>query len=228
MTRNEWLVGGVLVGVAAVVAVLRFQQSAPSGEGSETAGPQEESAGVVDEVVHEVEGAVEYVSREIVGAFMGVNFSGADLGNTNVKAMLRLIRQGESGQSDDAYRIIWGGSYFDSFADHPRRYFTTSDGRRTSAAGAYQITAKTWDWVKGKIGAADFSPASQDRAAVWLMAYRGALADVKAGRLEAAITKLRNEWTSLPGAMEQGYTFAKAKQVFLAYGGVLGDAPVYA
>lgn len=147
--------------------------------------------------------------------------------NPQVRAFFRVIRQGESSQDDAiAYRMIVGGKLFNSFADHPRIFGTPT----STAAGAYQITKTTWDWVRQQMGLKDFSPASQDAAALGLIAYRGALLDVVAGNMEAAIPKLRKEWTSLPGAAENNAAagdMAKAKRIFVAYGGALGG-PVYA
>lgn len=139
------------------------------------------------------------------------------LANKNVRAMLRVIRAGESSQDESAYRVIVGGKqYFTSFDDHPRVFGVPN----STAAGAYQITKTTWDWIKGPMKLADFSPENQDFAALGLIAYRGALLDVVNGNLEKAIPKLRNEWTSLPGASEvQFMTLDKAKQIFIAYGG---------
>lgn len=146
--------------------------------------------------------------------------------NPNVRAMMRVIRQGESSQDDSiAYRMIIGGKLFSSFADHPRIFGTPT----STAAGAYQITKTTWDEVRAKMGLPDFSPASQDMAALGRIAYRGALPAVLAGDLDAAIKKLRLEWTSLPGAAENNSAaggIAKARGVFVAWGGSLGT--VYA
>lgn len=141
----------------------------------------------------------------------------------NVKAFLALIRYGESNNSGDAYSMLYGGGHFASYDDHPKRFFTVADGRRTSAAGAYQITWTTWQWVSTLGNLPDFSPKSQDLAALLLIKRRGALADVVAGNFERAIAKCRNEWTSLPGAMEGRYTMAKAKQVLAQYGATFGD-----
>lgn len=136
----------------------------------------------------------------------------------NVRAFLMLIRSGESSVNERAYRMVVYGGEFSSFADHPRVFKLAPDGRRTSAAGAYQITATTWDSLGGRRAYGDFSPAAQDRAAVDLIRRRGALADVVAGRWRAAVRKLRQEWTSLPGAMEQGYSMDRAAAVLARYG----------
>jgi hypothetical protein len=70
----------------------------------------------------------------------------------------------------------------------------------SDASGRYQFLSTTWDGLKTKIGAVDFSPAAQDLAAVELIRQRGALEDVEAGRLEAAIAKLNQTWASFPGS----------------------------
>ena len=141
------------------------------------------------------------------------------LSNQNVKAFLRLIRQGESNQDDSAYTLLYGGGHFEGFADHPRKFFQLPDGRRTSAAGAYQITATTWDALVKQFGFPNFEPATQDCAAVALVAGRKALADGVAGNIGEAIRKCRPEWTSLPGASEQNQTYDKAIAVYRAWGG---------
>jgi len=65
----------------------------------------------------------------------------------------------------------------------------------------------------------DFSPLNQDRAAVGLIAYRGALPDVLAGNVHAAYEILTKEWTSLPGAKETRLTVEKADFAFAKWGG---------
>jgi lysozyme len=119
----------------------------------------------------------------------------------NVTAFLRTIRVSEGTAGNDGYSILVGGDHFDSFADHPRQLvYLPNLGYSSSAAGAYQILRRTWDGVAAKLGLSDFSPSSQDRAAVELIKQRGALADVRAGRFADAIAKCKKEWASLPGA----------------------------
>jgi muramidase (phage lysozyme) len=156
----------------------------------------------------------------------------------NEQAFLKTIRHAEGTAGANGYRTLFGGSLFNSFADHPRiaKQFT-SQGRKlwTSAAGAYQFMAvspipgggstkvNTWDRIKKKLSLADFSPASQDLAALELIREAGALADVRAGRFAAAIDKCRGTWASLPGA---GYgqpekRLPDLQAVYRAAGGVL-------
>lgn len=134
----------------------------------------------------------------------------------NEAAFLRTIRYAEGTAGPDGYRTLFGGRLFDGFEDHPRRavQFTDRQGRTlwTSAAGAYQFmavsmlpsgrstTVNTWDRMRAKLGLVDFSPASQDAAALGLIDEAGALNDVRAGRFEQAIAKVKRIWASLPGA----------------------------
>lgn len=147
------------------------------------------------------------------------------LAHPNVRAMLAVIRRGEGTADADGYRRMFGGKLFVGFADHPRTVncFTLKSGGRlcSSAAGAYQFLTDSWDETRRAMGLPDFSPASQDRAAVGRMAARGALADVIAGRLALALTKLSYEWASLPGSPygQPVISSETARSVFLAAGG---------
>ena len=127
-----------------------------------------------------------------------------DTAAANVRAFLDMIAYAEGTAGPDGYRTMFGYRYFESYADHPRQYFSFTDGAgrqlKTSAAGRYQFLIKTWDALKSKLGLQDFSPASQDAACIELIRERGALNDVKAGRIQDAITKCAPIWASLPGA----------------------------
>lgn len=116
-----------------------------------------------------------------------------------VRAFLALIRKCEGAD----YNTLFGGGTFASYADHPRQKITRSLGGRTitsSAAGAYQFLARTWDECKAACALPDFSPYSQDIAAIFLLDRREALDDVLAGDWKAAIAKTNKEWASLPGS----------------------------
>lgn len=143
--------------------------------------------------------------------------------NPNVTAFLTLIRVGEGTAGGDAeYGRFFGFSYFDDFTDHPRKKHRHKVGRRyitSTAAGAYQIIQPTWNMVQANIRLPDFTPESQDLAAVWLIRHRGALQAVIDGDLETAIKRCAREWASLPGspygqptlnmvAATQAYTYA--------------------
>ncbi len=158
------------------------------------------------------------------------------LRSPNVRAFLRAIRLGEGTSDDAGYRRLFGGGDFESFADHPRvRTYEKHDGQFirngkidfTTAAGAYQITASTWDEVRARYGLPDFSPTSQDLAAVGLLIRRKALDDVIAGRIEAAIAKCRLEWASLPGSPygQRTESMQRVLDTYVASGGAFAPAP---
>lgn len=121
------------------------------------------------------------------------------LANKNVGAFLSLIKFTEG--SD--YNILFGGGTFDSFADHPRKIITRRLGGKplaSSAAGAYQFLSRTWDECKQALKLPNFSPHSQDLAALFLIDRRKALDSVVAGEWEKAIELCNKEWASLPGS----------------------------
>jgi lysozyme len=117
----------------------------------------------------------------------------------NLRAFLVMIQYAEGTYGANAYRTLYGGQLFNSYAQHPK-IAITKGGITSTAAGAYQILFRTWQSVQQDLGLTDFSPTSQDRAAVELIRRRGALEDVLAGRFDMAIYKCRKEWASLPGA----------------------------
>lgn len=143
------------------------------------------------------------------------------LAQPNMQAFLRVIRAGESGQDDNAYRMMFGGGLFIAPPwEHPREPITIR--RLTStAAGAYQILARTWDGLVTQCGFVDFSPANQDRAAVALIAGRRALSHVITGNFQEAVRACALEWASLPGSPygQPVRTLAQALEVFSTYGG---------
>jgi muramidase (phage lysozyme) len=136
---------------------------------------------------------------------------------SNAGAFLQMIRlaEGTEGKGGSPYRVVYGYQHeIQSFADHPAvtgewkgerlsdsmcRNAGFGPGCISTAAGAYQIIKPTWLRVKAARRLPDFSPESQDAAALELIRQRGALDDVHAGRIESAIAKCRQEWASLPG-----------------------------
>ena len=151
------------------------------------------------------------------------------LGNTNVAAFLKMIRYGEGTSDTHGYRRMFGGTLFTDFTDHPRQSQTASfksgQTRTSTAAGAYQFLAKTWDALVAQYGFTDFSPKNQDFGAVALIAGRGALDDVVAGRFDAAVAKCCKEWASLPGSPygQPTVTLAKVRELYAAAGGSFTD-----
>lgn len=145
---------------------------------------------------------------------------------SNVRAFLAAIRAAEGTAGPDGYRMLFGGGLFASYADHPRIRVTALLGGRlvtSTAAGAYQILERTWDEARAALALPDFSPAAQDAAAVWLIRRRGALADVRAGRFEAAVSKVAREWASLPGSPygQPVKTLDQVRAAYEAAGGIV-------
>jgi lysozyme len=125
-----------------------------------------------------------------------------------------MIRWSEvlSGRPDaDPYRQVFGfGFVINDLSDHPALLgwkgapldFLGPDykGLVSTAAGAYQIRKFTWVTLKGQCGLPDFTPASQDTAALALIGQqRGALDDIENGDIESAIARCSGIWASLPG-----------------------------
>lgn len=159
----------------------------------------------------------------VTGDAMGFDTpSGADL-DSQLAAFLYMIRSAEhvpaAVRTGRDYATFYAGAQFKNFADHPvitgeMKGVPLPDamcaasgfgpGCVSTAAGAYQIIKPTWQRVRaaGKYGPRipDFSPASQDEAARRLLIECGALAQLDAGNVPAAIQKASKLWASLPGS----------------------------
>lgn len=116
-----------------------------------------------------------------------------------LRAFLNLIGWAEGAD----YNIGWGGRIIPDLSRHPyrQREFTIIDPvtkrpSTTSVAGKYQFQRGTWDTLARRMGLRDFSPASQDIAAVALIDENGALPDVLNGNIGAAVLKLKPIWQS--------------------------------
>lgn len=119
----------------------------------------------------------------------------------NLRAFLAVLRACEGTAGPNGYRTLFGGTLFNSYDEHPR-VTIHAGGYASTAAGAYQILASSWDDYRAKTGAGkSFTPDAQDAYAVWAIRdKRKALDDVEAGRLDEAIAKCNKEWASLPGS----------------------------
>jgi muramidase (phage lysozyme) len=148
----------------------------------------------------------------------------ADLNNRNVQAVLRMIRVAEGTAGENGYRTLFGGGLFDSYADHPRQRITRRMGGTqitSTAAGAYQFLASTWDETARAMKLTSFSPGNQELGALGRLAFRGALEDIKAGRFEAGVKKIAREWASLPGSPygQPVISWERARALYAAWGG---------
>lgn len=148
----------------------------------------------------------------------------AALQQTNVRAFLRAIRLGEGTSDEGGYtRIVGGGSFTDDSVHPHVRVFLQKYNVYSTAAGAYQITFPTWSGLCRQYDFPDFTPDSQDEAAVALIAEKHALDDVLTGRLSDAVQKCSSTWASLPGstAGQRTEDFNAVQQVYLDNGGKL-------
>lgn len=117
------------------------------------------------------------------------------LSNSNVKAFLDTIAWAEGGR----YNNIFGGSTFSDYSRHPNRR-VTAGGYTSTAAGRYQFLYSTWNGISNILGLRDFSPHSQDLAAVYLIYQRGQLAKIASGDLIGTLKGLGCAWAALPYA----------------------------
>ena len=162
----------------------------------------------------------------------------------NRRAFLAMLRASEGTADANGYRALYGHTpaaprLAGSLNAHPVesgewrgaaltdaqcRGAGLGPGCITTAAGAYQMTLPTWTRMRQALGLKDFSPASQDQAALRLIADLGALQDIDAGRLETAVAKLNRTWASLPGAGYAGQperSIASLRAVYAAAGGTI-------
>lgn len=160
--------------------------------------------------------------------------------SANVRAFLETIARCEgTANQADPYRVCYAYRHtIQSLADHPA---ITGEwmgeklpdaiciaagvplGSVSTAAGKYQIKKATWKTLKSRLGLRDFSPESQDAAAIELIREKGVLDAVKAGDITTALDAVRKVWASLPGSgwkqPERSMTWVQNQ--FIAAGGVL-------
>lgn len=114
----------------------------------------------------------------------------------NVRKFLMLITFTEgTDRQRTPYNELFGFKNFEGYTKHPNILIKSSNYSST-AAGRYQILKKTADFLKMK----DFTPESQDLAAIQLIKNAKAYDSVLAGDWERAIDKTNKIWASLPGS----------------------------
>jgi muramidase (phage lysozyme) len=137
------------------------------------------------------------------------------LANPKVQAMLKTIRYAEGTSGENGYTTRVGGGQFSDLSSKPgKKVFIKSINNYSSAEGAYQFLNSSWVGVSKKLGLKDFSPESQDIAAIDLIIQRGAMDNILKDDFQGAINKLSPEWASLPKADGKGtYANQKAKKI---------------
>lgn len=209
---------GLLIAVSAAIFLMRARtaQAMTSVEDQDTSDVPRESDANPDttpplEIPFEYEWDPGYgTSEEIV--------------DRRIKAFLYMIRASEHVYPRDVdnnvcYSIFYGGSRFRDYSDHPvitgektgvvlPDNFCLAAGLNpgcvSTAAGAYQFIVPTWKRMREIAPRLpDFSPQSQDWAAIRLLNEIGALRLITAGDIPGAIAKASGTWASLPGSTAQ-------------------------
>jgi muramidase (phage lysozyme) len=110
-----------------------------------------------------------------------------------VQAFLATLR----GQEGQRYDAVVGGGSFDDYSQHPDIGVGNSH-----AAGAYQFQPGTWAPIQKALNLPDFSPDSQDLAAVDLLRQTGATDKLLSGDLDGAIFAASRQWSGMPNQAE--------------------------
>ena len=123
----------------------------------------------------------------------------------NAQRWLNAISAAEGTMRDGkrGYNIMFGGGTFPSYERHPD---TVIHGGRLSsaAAGAYQFMPGTYGTVKRDLKLPDFSPSSQDQAALELIRRRGVDPD-RDQLTPQNVAKLSPEWAAFPTLQGRSY-----------------------
>lgn len=123
----------------------------------------------------------------------------------NAQRWLNAISAAEGTMRDGkrGYNIMFGGGTFPSYERHPDTVI--HGGRHSSAAaGAYQFMPGTYGIVKRDLKLPDFSPSSQDRAALELIRRRGVDPD-RDPLTPENVSKLSPEWAAFPTLQGRSY-----------------------
>lgn len=124
------------------------------------------------------------------------------LNDPRVRRVLDVIAKAEGVKH--GYNTIFGNERFNNLSTHPnvRKQFRQTDGKMnvTSAAGRYQFLKGTWDDQARRYKLKDFSPQSQDIAAIGLLIQNGALPYILKGDYQTAMKKSGGTWASLPSS----------------------------
>jgi muramidase (phage lysozyme) len=117
-----------------------------------------------------------------------------------VQAFLYMLAMSEGTEQRHSYKTMVGGKKINDLSKHPNTVVRLSKTLASSAAGRYQFLYKTWLRCQRDLNLPDFSAASQDLAAVYLIDLRRGLVPLLKGDVKTAIFNCRKEWASLPGA----------------------------
>ncbi len=153
---------------------------------------------------HAILDDVTLIAQAITGSSGGV-VQATEL-SPEEKAFLDMIAYAEG--VHDSYNTMYGGKTFTG-RQHPRRWNPSpwgTPGVGSDAAGRYQFLSTTWDEAADALGfpRSAFSPANQDRAAIWLIEREGRSVHdnvrnaTTRWRFESAVKSMSFIWASLP------------------------------
>ena len=134
-------------------------------------------------------------------------------GNIFERALLETISQVEGTAGPDGYRTMFGMGKFQAPPwKHPDSV-VRSGGLSSAAAGKYQFMPDTWAMCVKALDLSDFSPANQDKAALWLVKKRGVNPSKQVTLSD--MEKLGKEWAGL--TPHYGQTDRTAKTSLIIY-----------
>lgn len=157
--------------------------------------------------------------------------------SANTRAFLQTIGISEGTVTspitkNDGYDVIVTGidmqpEIFTNYSTHPFSNgriakVINSKGLTSTASGKFQILARYYDFYKKQLCLPDFSPDSQDKIALQLIAECHALDDIDAGDFDSAVYKCRSRWASLPkaGYGQHENNIEKLRAAYTAAGGL--------
>jgi muramidase (phage lysozyme)/murein DD-endopeptidase MepM/ murein hydrolase activator NlpD len=138
--------------------------------------------------------------QNLMGTSSSSSSSGG--GTKEQRAMLDAIAfaEGTRDQPNGGYKTLFGFGQFEDYSKHPDK--VVRSGRyESAAAGRYQFMPGTFNRLAKKLGLKDFSPASQDKAAIELSREYGVTQELlaKEGMSPKVSALLGGQWASFPG-----------------------------
>ena len=167
----------------------------------------EEQRQIAEEQRQIAEGERETIEKLLLGGSSRVQIQNVD---PKVKAFLDMIAWSLGTLTENGYQVFANGTEFVSFSEHPRKrvcgpfygsrgiIVDNTEELCVDAAGRYHIIYPTWVNVSRRLHLSNFSPESQDAAAIELLIERDVLTDLESGNFESAVHKSSSAWTTLP------------------------------
>lgn len=182
--------------------------------------------------------ALDYVNPlGTLGAWFNQYQVGNAMQSSQMGAALETIAISEgTARAPDPYRVCYGYKHtIFNLSDHPAitgewmgepldELGPSYKGLKSTAAGKHQINKPTWLDAKRALGLTDFTAASQDAAAAWLIKQAGAQDAVESGDVATFVRLCASRWASFAGANAPGQhmnSVAMLEGYFEQSGGVL-------